>query len=75
MIIQINATVCAAENHGEDKRDKAADSDWLGRLQEVQERLSDQEKQETEEACRQRWFLSRWRSIGTTRPCSAAGPS
>jgi hypothetical protein len=32
MIIQINATVCAAEDHGEDRRDEAADSDWLGRV-------------------------------------------
>jgi hypothetical protein len=37
MIIQINATVCAAEDHGEDEQWKIADGDKHRRVQEGEE--------------------------------------
>ena len=49
MIIQMNATVCAAEDHGDDVRHKIAGSDQRSRGAEAQEKASDQEKQGTEE--------------------------
>jgi len=46
MIIQINATVCAAEDHGEDERQKIAGRDKHRRVQKREGRVGDQEKQE-----------------------------
>jgi hypothetical protein len=46
MIIQMNATVCADMNHGEDGQCKIAGSDLGKSVQEGPERGSDQENQE-----------------------------
>jgi hypothetical protein len=46
MIIQMNATVCAAMNHGESRLDKIAGSDQCRRVQGAQDRASGQGKQE-----------------------------
>ena len=46
MIIQINATVCAAVNHGGERQHKIAGSDQRWRLQRGHERASNQEEQE-----------------------------
>ena len=51
MIIQINATVCAAADHGGNRQHKIAGSDRRGRVQGGREGTSDQEKRETREAC------------------------
>jgi hypothetical protein len=46
MIIQINATVCAAVDNGDDRRHKIAGSDQLTRRRDVGKGASDQEKEE-----------------------------
>ena len=46
MIIQMNATVCAAEDHGDDRRRKAAGDDPPRRVQQGRGRPNGQEKQE-----------------------------
>jgi hypothetical protein len=55
MIIWINATVCAAEDHGEDRRHEIAGSDQRRNVQAGQERASGQEKQELKECGIKRW--------------------
>jgi hypothetical protein len=52
MIIQMNATVCAAEDHGEDGRHEIAGSDRRRSAQAGQEGTSGQEKQELKECGR-----------------------
>ena len=62
MIIQMNATVCADIDHGEDGQYKIAGSDQRGRIQREREGVSDQHKQENEEA----WQLYRFsRRLGS----------
>ena len=46
MIIQINATVCAAVDHGEDRQHKIAGSDYRKWVQAEHERGSGQGKRE-----------------------------
>jgi hypothetical protein len=46
MIIWINATVCAAADHGEDEQWKIAGGDKHRRVQEGEGEQSDQEKHE-----------------------------
>jgi len=46
MIIQINATVCAAPDHGADERQKLAGGDKHRRVQDREEERGDQEKRE-----------------------------
>jgi hypothetical protein len=46
MIIWINATVCAAGDHGEDGRQRIAASDMHRRVQKREGRAGDQEKQQ-----------------------------
>ena len=46
MIIQINATVCAAVDHGDDRQHRIAGSDQRRRRRKVGKRASDQEKGE-----------------------------
>ena len=46
MIIQINATVCAAVNHRDGRQHKIAGSDQLRRCRDVGKGASDREKEE-----------------------------
>jgi hypothetical protein len=59
MIIQINATVCAAADHGEDSQHKIAGGDHFGRVLRGEETSSDQEKQEIKGAWQKRRFFRR----------------
>ncbi len=47
MIIQINATVCAAVDHGDDRRRRIADSDQRRRVLGRKKMVGDQGKQES----------------------------
>ena len=60
MIIQINATVCAAADHGDDRQHKIAGSDQGKRVQEGQERAMTRAKQEFEERVENDGSSGRW---------------
>jgi hypothetical protein len=59
MIIQMNATVYAAVDHGEQGRHKIAGSDQRGVVQGGRGRASEQEKQEIKAARQKRRFFRR----------------
>jgi hypothetical protein len=71
MIIQINATVCAAIDHGDDRQHKIAGSDPRKRCTRTWERAGDQEKVEIS-ACGIDAVSSR-EDTGTIAAAQAAG--
>ena len=67
MIIQINATVCAALDHGAGGSSRSLDSDQRRRVQRCREEASGQEKQEVEGEWQRRRFF-RWSSDAIENP-------
>jgi hypothetical protein len=57
MIISINATVCAAADHGEEGQHKIAGNDQRRRCGKGVGEESDHEKQEVYGARQKRWFF------------------
>jgi hypothetical protein len=57
MIIQMNATVCADMDHGEDRRHKIAGSDQGEWRRQERKRDNDQGRRENKEALQKRWFF------------------